>query len=285
MTEPTEEESVGHLLPYSFSWIPLKEGSRYIYHSKFLFLQHRNTDSEVTLLVTNNQLYCILENATHDLSSILWVKSLKEIHSVLPIGMAGQDLRFSLVFQNPVTKSKLRSTKLEEFLEEIEFSASSSEIRDDWIVVMKEVLNRVWQPQFELLYMQSPEVYQFHIMANKVNDKGRFQIRCLAFSKERFYLFHVPESHPLNPGKIKWSSKITNIKKIAHTPDNPDGFTLVDEIKGPRIWHFQSNLEKEAVLKEIKRLYTVCSGGKSLEEEGGGLRSSKPSKFFRTLYN
>lgn len=48
---------------------------------------------------------------------------------------------------------KIRSTRMEPFLEEITFVADSGDVRDDWIMVLKNVLNRLWQPYFEALFM------------------------------------------------------------------------------------------------------------------------------------
>jgi len=187
-----------------------------------------------------------------------------------------------ITFQNPVSKKKVGSTKLRDFLEKTPFVAMSQSLRDEWVIVLRAMFRNMWQRHFEMLFMLAPEIYVTHVFVTKVNVKGRSQVRCLALSTERFYNISAPEGFPQHPGKTKWSHSLNVINKLKLSENSMSIFSPT--LKKTEInYVFSSDEERDRICYEIRRLYYVITK-KNLEVEKVG-RSKKISKKLSLLYN
>lgn len=229
----------------------------------------------VTLMVTSRSLVCVstVNGATPSSNTLMWHKKLKEVHSVVDL----EQESFVVTTHFQISKSKMRSTKMDQFVQDFTFVASSKDARDEWLIIFDNLFNNIWQPQvtqkmrltislnyytciiFQYVDIRThPEVYQFHIFATKVNRKGRNQIRCLAFSNERIYNISAPEDYPLNPGKVKvvilsfllnskWSFKVSTLKKVKSDSCQLTLFNSMPKAKQEVSYIFKDIDEKERV--------------------------------------
>jgi len=239
-------------LAKSFQWFTLlKPEEVYVYHG---VLSEPNKDGTgvVTVLLLLSKSHLHKESIEN--REVLWTEEVRAIHCIEEEEETPE--MFRIVTENPVVKNKLRSTKMETFLENQIFFAPSLDNQLEWVIVLRGLLKCIWQPHYETQYMSVPEIYQTHINCTKINLKGRHQIRNLAISTERVYNLQLPEGYPLMPGKQKWSFKIEAIKKLKYeSPRTVTFVTSLPKIKSSVSYLFKDEKEALYVYNEIKRLY------------------------------
>jgi len=251
--------------------------AKYICHQLF---QKKKKEKNVLLLVTTTHYYKIVP----DTFSVVWSKELKEIHSIEQSLESPE--RFDIYYYKPIQKSKVVSTRLTNFQEKRSYLAPSQFICEEWISVLRIVLRNFWQPHFELIYMRGNEVYQRHYFCTKENQKGRSQIRCLAFSTEKVYNIKATKGYPIHPAKEKWVLPLSYLKKIKLFSTSPCTLALVQtessKVKNEVLFTFKDTKELEEIVFEIKRIY-FRKTSKQLEIEGVETIERKPG-FFSNIY-
>jgi len=237
--------------------IPPEE--QYVAHGNFRKFSKNGLEKAFVLIVTRTKYYK-LEAAT---SKKLWEKNLLEIQTV----QFDDDDPFKITLtckKTPPSTTKawiiVPSASHNMDLSEKVIIAETPDAMDEWFIIMRALVRDAWQALFESQYISAPDVYQVHFFAEKINRKGKSQVRCIVVSTEKVYNIDV-KAGTLDLGKLKWSFPITSLTNV-YVYNTPSNMVLLrinsshlQKVKPLTSLVLRNKLDRNIIVGEIRRIY------------------------------
>eukprot|EP00026_Physarum_polycephalum_P006349 Phypoly_transcript_06391.p1 GENE.Phypoly_transcript_06391~~Phypoly_transcript_06391.p1 ORF type:complete len:311 (-),score=45.93 Phypoly_transcript_06391:127-1059(-) len=248
------------ICPVAFSKI-LAPGEDYVVHAKMKKIK-KTTEKKYTFLLTKTSYYKL----DPETNTKIWNRNINEIFSVRED--ADDACTFKMVYKRPVSggnsiKSKVRNTSdttnVAHNTAERLLITETPESRDEWILAIRRLLGDMWQALLENSYVPPPEVYQSHFYVEKMNRKGKLQMRCLVISTVNVYNISVKGGRGL--GKVKWSFPITSLTNL-YVYNQPTNVLLLkintahlQKMKPLTSVLLHDQTERDLAAAEIRRLF------------------------------
>jgi len=243
----------------------------YLSHAVF---RNPMTKESFVIMITDRNMY----KYTPQYKKV-WQTDLRDIHSIDIDAKTHEVMTLAIRCNknNQLVGKKGGSGLYAELIHTELCQAESIMARDLWATALSRVCRISYQKYFENTTVPNPEVYQWNVYMNKLNETGKLQVRCLVASTTRLYNIRVMPGVELDR-RPQWAFPIASLVALITYGDNPLMFSFRVTPKTPSgtgraapmrelVTYVVSHVnERNFLLQDLKRLYRYNVPNKSLPE-------------------